>query len=277
MKPLLCICSFLLILTSCWAADPKSASDDAKAGELPLPSYAVKRTPDPIVIDGKADEAAWKKAERCSRFVLWDGKKTPDLTDCKLVWDDEALYVLFVCRDTDIQASIAEHDGDLYQEDVVEIFIDADNDEKTYMELIVNPLNTTFDNYLLRDPRDNKFSTILSWTLADWKTAATVDVTVRDPKDTAAKDKDKRWTVEMRIPFSSFVLTAGPSGKPPRPGDVWRAALTRYDRPDPKTFIHMAWSPPYSPGWPHVTRRFGKLVFDGEQVGKVKKRSRRNR
>ncbi len=56
---------------------------------------------------------------------------------------------------------------------------------------------------------------------------------------------------------------ACPPGEPPREGEVWRMALTRYDRPDPETFIHMAWSPPYQNGWPHVTDRFGKVVFAG--------------
>ena len=255
-----------LVVVSCKRSPP--APNEVRTGELPIPSYTVTRAAQAITVDGKADEKAWQQAERCSRFVLWNGKESADLTDCKLLWDDKALYVLFVCRDSDIQAKLKKHDDPLYSEDVVEIFLDADADMKTYMELIVNPLGTTFDNYVLRNPRDNSNAGIVGWTLRDWKTAVRVDGTIRDPQDPASKkDVDKSWTVEMAIPFSSFVLTQGPSGKPPRAGDIWRVAITRYDRPDPKTFVHTAWSPPYSQGWPHITRRFGKLVFSTDLSG----------
>ena len=240
---------------------------DGPLGERPLPTYVARRVLDPIIIDGKAQEKTWQEAKRAAPWYAWDGKEHADVTDCKLAWDDKALYLLFVCRDDDIQASLRQRDDPLYSEDVVEVFIDADGDEKTYMELIVNPLNTVFDSYVLRDPRENRNAGIPSWTCAGLTTAVTVDGTVRNPKKSKPNDKDKQWVVEVRIPFESFVLTAGPSGKPPRDGDVWRMALTRYDRPDPKTFVHLAWSPPYSCGWPHVTRRFGRVVFSTKPAG----------
>lgn len=236
--------------------------------ELPIPTYTARRAVDPIVVDGKATEATWQSAERLGRFVTWDGKECDDLTDVKVAWNDEALYILFHCRDTDIQASLTAHDGELYREDVVEVFIDADGDGKTYMELIVNPLNATLDNYLLCDPRENPNAGILSWSLKNWATAVSLEGTARAPADTAAIDVDTSWTVEMAIPFASFVLTPGPSGQPPREGEAWRMAFTRYDRPDPKTFLHTAWSPPYSCGWPHITRRFGRVVFSAQPAGK---------
>ena len=233
---------------------------------LTIPHYTAKRTIDSIVVDGKATEQSWKAAKRVGRFVTWDGKQHPDITDCKIVWDEKGLYILFVCRDADIQASLRRHDDPLWEEDVVEVFIDADGDEKTYIELVVNPLNTTFDNYLLRNPRENKRAAIHCWTCPGLTTSVTVEGSVRKPQDTGRIDGDKQWIVEMRIPFSSFVLTAGPSGKPPQDGDVWRMALTRYDRPEAKTLLHLAWSPPYARGWPHVTQRFGRVVFSSKGV-----------
>ena len=147
---LLCLAA---MITSCVSAPPP-APNEVKTGELPIPSYTVTRAAQAITVDGKADEKAWQQAERCSRFVLWNGKESADLTDCKLLWDDKALYVLFVCRDSDIQAKLKKHDDPLYSEDVVEIFLDADADMKTYMELIVNPLGTTFDNYVHSHPME---------------------------------------------------------------------------------------------------------------------------
>lgn len=230
--------------------------------ETAIPTYVVQHTDQRISVDGRATEKCWQDAQRVPPLLMWDGKPAPDITECKLLWDDRALYVLFVCQDADIQASFRNRDEPLYQEDVVEVFIDADADEKTYMELIVNPLNTVFDNYLLCDPAINKSASVVAWTCTGWTTAVKVDGTVRHPrKKDSSEQADRCWTVEMRIPFATFVLTTGPSGKAPRDGDVWRAALTRYDRPDGRNLMHYAWSPPYSRGWPHVTRRFGRLVF----------------
>lgn len=251
-------------------------ADRAEGAKAAIPTYVVKRTVDAITIDGVASEQTWRRARRVRRFVGWDGAEVPDLTDCKMVWDDHALYILFVCRDEDIQASHARRDDPLWEEDVVEAFIDADGDGKTYVELIVNPLNTVFDNYLLRNPLKktgtkgvgevHPQAMIVSWTCEGLTSAVTVDGTVRDPAGPTGRDVDRCWTVEMRVPFSSFVLTSAAMCEPPRDGDVWRIALTRYDRPDAGTFLHMAWSPPYQCGWPHETDRFGRAVFSAEPV-----------
>ena len=258
--------ALLLALGPCPAAPQGAQKPQAPAPQQPLPTYTVQRAVDKIVVDGDASEQTWQKAARVSPFVTWDGQPTADVTDVKMAWDDQALYILFVCRDTDIQASLTNHDDPIYQEDVVEAFIDPEADEKTYMELIVNPLNTTLDNYCLCNPRYNPNAGILSWTLKDWQTAVKVDGTVRAPADVARKDVDRSWTVEMWIPFASVCLTDGPSGKAPPDGTLWRMALTRYAHPDGK-FLHTAWSAPYSPGWPHMTQRFGKVVFSTKPVG----------
>ena len=263
LRVFLGVSAFVLALAAVSPADePKAAAGQR---EQPLPAHTIRRTSDKIAIDGDAAEETWRKAERVSAFVTWDGKETPDVTDVKMAWDDDALYILFVCRDTDIQASITNHDGALYQEDVVEAFIDPEADEKTYMELIVNPLNATLDNYCLCNPRHNMNAGILGWTLKDWQTAVKVAGTVRPPGDAAKNDTDEGWSVEMRIPFSSVALTDGPSGKAPPDGAQWRMALTRYAHPGGK-FLHTAWSAPYSPGWPHMTERFGKITFSMKAV-----------
>ena len=256
--------------------EPPPCDGGAGAVKAAIPTYVVKRSVDAITIDGVASEQTWRRARRVGRFVRWDGAKLPDLTDCKMAWDDDALYIFFVCRDDDIQASHRRRDAALWEEDVVEAFIDADGDGKTYVELIVNPLNTVFDNYLLRNPLKktgtkgvgevHPQAMIVSWTCEGLTSAVTVDGTVRDPAGPTGRDVDRCWTVEMRVPFSSFVLTSAAMCEPPRDGDVWRIALTRYDRPDAGTFLHMAWSPPYQCGWPHETDRFGRAVFSAEPV-----------
>ena len=58
-----------------------------------------------------------------------------------LLWDENYLYVAFDCIDDYIKASMTDYNQLLYEEDVVEIFIDDDGDKKTYLEIEVNPNN----------------------------------------------------------------------------------------------------------------------------------------
>ena len=108
--------------------------------------YVCHRTRHPIRIDGRLNEATWGKTNEVGPFQLYDGTETAQLrTQAKMIWDEKKLYVAFVCEDPDIWATVRERDQDLYEEEVVEVFIDADGDGKTYVEIEVNPLGTLFD------------------------------------------------------------------------------------------------------------------------------------
>src|SRR5206468_10420546 len=126
------------------------------------------------------------------------------------------------------------HDDKLWTQEAVEIFIDADGDGKTYVELQVNPRNATFDSYLPEYRKNQN----------DWnskmKTAVKVDGTL-DKRD----DVDKGWTVEMAIPLEAVKGRAATGPQiPPKLGDLWRINLYRMDFPKGKTQTGSAWSPP---------------------------------
>src|SRR5919112_1545663 len=93
-------CSILLILTAVTAAAQS------------LPRYDIYRTPGPIQIDGKLDEAAWTQARPAGDFHFnwWkEGPKEP--TVVKLLWDDENLYVGFYAHDKNISAEVVKRHG----------------------------------------------------------------------------------------------------------------------------------------------------------------------
>ena len=78
------------------------------------------------------------------------------------------------------------------------------------------------------------------------------------------------WTVEGRIPWTAFQ----PSGGKPKPGDVWRFALCRYDYgPEGTKPVLMSSAPLTQPSF-HRHEDYGKLRFDGPpQVEQVKIKS----
>ncbi len=108
--------------------------------------YLVRRASGPIVIDGKADEDAWKNAPGSPDFSDAEGG-TPlgHKTNARLLWDDEHLFAFIEVKDTDVYSEFSKRDDTLWKADVVELFIDADGNGRGYVELQVNPNNAIFD------------------------------------------------------------------------------------------------------------------------------------
>lgn len=212
--------------------------------DAPLLQHQVVRASSPVVVDGDLSDAAWKSSNAIS-LLLQDGSGEPRLkTIARLCYDDTCLYVAFECADTTIAATMTQRDDPIYDEEVVEIFLDPDCDELTYCEFEVNPLNTVFDA-LVFNPTGKKGEIDTSWDCAGLRTAVIVS------------DDESMWTVEMAIPFASL---PGALHTPPLPGDTWRANLYRIERsPDEE---YTCWSPTLAvPANYHVPSKFGTLLF----------------
>ena len=123
----------------------------ASKTELDISRYIVKRTLGPIHIDGALEEPSWNAAASTGPFSLNEGKGLPaEKTIAKMLWDDQNLYFAFQCEDTDIFATMKIRDQHLWEEEVVEVFIDPDGDQANYIELEINPLNTFLDLFVLK-------------------------------------------------------------------------------------------------------------------------------
>ena len=70
-------------------------------------------------------------------------------TGAKMLWDNQHLYGGFVCWDDNIWAAISHRDKPIYKEEVVEVFIDSNNDQKTYIELEVKPMNRLLKGFII--------------------------------------------------------------------------------------------------------------------------------
>jgi hypothetical protein len=205
--------------------------------------------------DGKLDEAAWKDAPSTGAFVrTMDGASADQETTAKVLWDDKNLYVAFEMVDQDVWSTLDKHDDKLWTQEAVEMFIDADGDGKTYVELQANPKGATFDSYLPSYRKNEN----------DWESNMKVGVVVNGTLD-KRDDKDKGWVVEMAIPLEAA------RGKekemknvPPVVGTEWRVNFFRMDLPQGKPQAGTAWSPPMVGDF-HALDRFGTLVFGDEK------------
>ncbi len=166
------------------------------------------------------------------------GRVPRQATTLKLGSSSEELRVLFHCADTNAWATMTERDAPLYEEEVVEVFLDPVGDLRSYFEIEVNPLNAVLDLVLRRNR--SGYVKDFSWRCDDLRTAARVTPT--------------SWTAELAIPFRSLV------SDPPQPGARWRANFFRIDRPAETPRELSAWSPT-GRGTFHVPERFGVIEF----------------
>jgi len=187
-------------------------------GTIYLPQLAG-----PITIDGIANEPGWASGVMSSEFVTADTSPEPvGKAIARMGWDEQFLYVFVQVTDTDIYSQYKTHDEPIWKQDVVELFIDADGNRRGYVELQVNPNNTTFDSYFVTtrsQPGDE------TWT-SEMRTA----VRVRGTADKAG-DADQGWDVEIAIPL---VAVKGKDAAmnvrlPPQVGDKWRLNVVRVD------------------------------------------------
>lgn len=245
-----------------WRGDERLAVDDARAQDganrvlgptlggaaQELPEYKVSRVKKAPVIDGALDDEAWKGATPVRLVGSFDGRPGALRTDARLVHDDTHLYVAFDVEDPDLWGTLRERDASIYEQEVVEIFLDANADGRTYNELQVSPHNVIFDAYFpaRRQGMD------LSWD-SGMKTAVKVRGTLDDPSD-----RDEGWTVEMAIPFNKL---AEVPHLPPQKGDRWRFNLYRLEHHDRRQVEGQAFSPLFVGDF-HALPRFGWLTFE---------------
>jgi hypothetical protein len=128
---------------------------------------------------------------------------------------------------------------------------DGDGDNNDYYEIQVNPQNLVFDTQYdaYNSPKtepDGPFGH-QDWT-SKLKSAVVVDGTIDKPGD-----KDKGYSVELAIPWSSFSKA---KNHPPKPGDEWRLNLYAM-----KHNSGVAWSPILGQGNFHKASRFGRVIW----------------
>lgn len=90
-------------------------------------------------------EKGWTGANVIENLSLNDtGGKPTYKIEVRSLWDNEFLYISFVCQDEDIWATYKNLDDPIFLEEAVGMFIDANSDPKSYAEFAVNPTQYRF-------------------------------------------------------------------------------------------------------------------------------------
>ena len=245
-----------------WRGNERLPVDDAKqhagdnrmlgpqlGGGLPeLPEYTARRAAKAPVIDGELNDAVWKAATPVVLRGSFDGRAPSLRTEARLAYDDQHLYVAFDVEDPDLWGTLRKRDEPIYEQEVVEVFLDANADGRTYNELQVSPHNVIFDAYFPARRQGMDLS---------WDSGMTTAVKVRGTLDNPA-DQDEGWRVEMKIPFARL---AEVPNSPPKKGERWRFNAYRLEHVQRKQVEGQSFSPLFVGDF-HALPRFGWLVFE---------------
>ncbi|MDA1313118.1 MAG: carbohydrate-binding family 9-like protein [Acidobacteria bacterium] len=219
-------------------------------------SYDVLRTPEPIVVDGKLDEAAWAAAASAGDFHFnWWKSGEKEQTVAKILWDDVNLYIGYYCRDKHIAADVTRRHGPVSLDDCVEAFISPNPDKvRNYYGFEMNVIGTML-NFIRGDWwRGGRFSEPVGVRL--WTSHYGRSLKVDSPDD-------DHWILEVSIPFTNFEKDAAHT--PPRDGDRWRLNLNRSG--GTTNAQYSTWSPVHSerPSF-HEPEDFGSVRFVNRAV-----------
>ncbi len=196
-RPILTL-GLLLVL-----ALPAGASADDWAATW-NPTLEVNRRTGDIVLDGSLDDPGWRDAALATHFAEHspgDQTRPPFDTDVWVTYDDENLYVGFLCHDDprQVRASFTRRDA-CFGDDLVFVCIDPFADGASAYEIAVNPLGIQGDLYFSQNGgEDSKFDMVYH---------------------TAARITEQGWIAEFAIPFSSLRF-------PDRHEQVWKMDFWR--------------------------------------------------
>ncbi|QHW35181.1 hypothetical protein GZH47_19505 [Paenibacillus rhizovicinus] len=180
----------------------------------------------------------WSELEAIGLTEVVTGARPALATSVRACWTDADLRFRFECEDDHVAARMTGHDDPLYEEDVVEIFLDETGDGMEYYELEVSPLNVVFDA-LVRNDLQGSIEADLDWHPAGMTTSVT--------------EAEGGRVYEVRIPMLNFK-------RMPVEGTVWRWNAYRIDEDRQGVRHYWAWRPTGAVNY-HRPQYFGALSF----------------
>jgi len=215
-------------------------------------SYLVRRATGPVRL--ACEDPCWVQADRLSISEFpWYESGQKQGTDVALLYDDEAIYALFVCEDRHIHAVETRPNGNVYLDSCVELFAaPAPDRDGGYFNFEANCCGTVHLGF--GPGRQGR-------RLAPESVLDRIRVKTCFPLPTKREsDADDGWWLAAAIPFAAvaeladFPVAAGPEG-------VWRANLYRCGgKTDPQ---YACWNPIQweKPDY-HRPEFFGTLAFE---------------
>jgi hypothetical protein len=196
-------------------------------------------------------DPAWSSAAA----ITWG--PVPYQTTFRALWNEAGLALRFEACDERPWHTMTRHDDRLWEEEVVEIFIDPTRTGHHYAEIEVSPINVVTDLHIHAP-----------WPLLHndigWNWTGLESTVV---PGTCGGLQTGSWVALVWLPWPGLAGMAPEVAPavPPVRGDRWRFNVFRIKRPhgpaEPERgAIYAAWSPPDGPSF-HAPAAFRDLVF----------------
>jgi hypothetical protein len=211
---------------------------------------AIVRRTDEFEISGDGSARNWANA----KWILLPQQKKPGVpyeTRAKMMYSASGLYLLFFCEDRKITATMQSDFSDLWNEDVIEVFLQPNPLEPSYFEYELSPLNYELPIAIFND-KGNLNSWIPFHYDKERKTQHKTVVQQTQGRDGA---RVQSWTAEIFIPY--LLLAPVMKGKPVS-GTRWRGNLNRIDYDEGEAL----WAWQRNSGDFHEYDKFGVFQFE---------------
>ena len=181
-------------------------------------------------LTGDITKDFWKTGEWIDDFHDIEGDTLPKpwkYTRVKLLWDEEALYIAAELLDDTIWATVMNRDELIYIDNDFEVFLAPQDSSHRYFELEMNAANSVWD-LLMEKPQRDCVRRIIGWDIQGLESAVKIDGVLNDPKA-----DNKRWTIELKIPWFSLRECGEdecyPTHFAPDTGEIWRLNFSRVE------------------------------------------------
>ncbi|NJN25942.1 MAG: hypothetical protein HC819_08230 [Cyclobacteriaceae bacterium] len=200
-------------------------------------------------LNGNGDQGHW---DEIPWTTLQSANNAAYKTQIKMMYSATGVYVLGHCEDRLISTRYRTDQGDIWNGDVFEIFLQTGINQPLYFEYEINPLGAEL---AILVPNDQ--GTFFGWSPWHYEGDRKIRKAVKIHGGTPDPgEKIKAWSVEIFIPYK--LLTAL-QNVPPKPGTEWRGNFYRmdYDSGERETWAWQAIEKTF-----HEYEKFGRLIFE---------------
>ncbi len=222
-------------------------------------SYLIKQSRQPVDLSAHWSSEIWEQANTLNidNFFATPraGKFKPE-TQCRILYDDKALHLLFKVKDRYVKSVATQFNDSVCRDSCVEFFVQPDTDQG-YINFEFNCGGTLLAS-LVKDATRTEHGFADYYNLLP-EDAAEITIfhtmpSVVDPERVG----DTEWRLGASIPFTVFQRHTG--CETPRSGAIWRANL--YKCGDQTSNPHWASWQPVSELNFHLPQCFKPLQFD---------------
>jgi hypothetical protein len=239
---------YFLLMLFCLIPGVIKAGQGNNESDAVTDSVTVKKCSD-FKITGNGSSNQWTGTEWIN-LSPQEGAVSQYITRVKVLYSETGIYFLFSCADKKITSSMKADNLNLWEEDVVEVFLWPDESFPVYFEYELSPAN-----YELPIIVPNKKGNFLGWLPWHYDGERKTQHMTKIIKENDGKgDAVSGWVAEFFIPFK---LLTPLIQTPPVAGNKWRANMYRIDYDNGQ--VPFSWQKTETTF--HEFNKFGTFIF----------------